>query len=94
MNDQPTPSVVISEKVCELIAEKLCLEIKQVTPEKDIQTDLRADSLDMVETIMEIETYFKIAIPDQTMEDFRTVGDVIAHVEGRIGSKEFTPKSE
>lgn len=89
---QPTPQPQsIADKVCLIIAENLCCDVKHVTPEKDIHLDLDADSLDMVETIMQMETHFKIAIPDEKMESFEKVGDIITYVEERMGAKTYIP---
>jgi len=71
----------INEKVQAIIAEKLSVDITDVTPEKSFTNDLGADSLDTVELIMEFEKEFGIPIPDDHAEKISTVGDAIKYIE-------------
>ena len=71
----------INEKVQAIIAEKLSVDIADVTPEKSFTNDLGADSLDTVELIMEFEKEFGISIPDDHAEKIATVGDAITYIE-------------
>ena len=70
----------IAEKVKKIIAEKLYLDIAQVTPEASF-SELGADSLDTVELIMEFEKEFNISIPDEQAETITTVGQAVAYLE-------------
>jgi acyl carrier protein len=67
----------IIEKVQTIIAEKLSVDVADVTPEKSFTNDLGADSLDTVELIMEFEKEFGLSIPDDQAEKIVTVGDAI-----------------
>jgi acyl carrier protein len=67
----------IIEKVQAIIAEKLSVDVADVTPEKSFTNDLGADSLDTVELIMEFEKEFGLSIPDDQAEKIVTVGDAI-----------------
>ena len=49
--------------------------------------DIGADSLDIVELIMELEEEFDIQIPDEQAEKIRTVGEAIDYIEREIGKK-------
>jgi len=71
----------INEKVQSIIAEKLSVDIADVTPEKSFTNDLGADSLDTVELIMEFEKEFGISISDDQAEKISTVGDAIKYIE-------------
>ncbi len=71
----------INERVRAIIAEKLSVDIADVTPEKSFTNDLGADSLDTVELIMEFEKEFGISIPDEQAEKISTVGDAIQYIE-------------
>ena len=51
-----------------------------VTLDADLQNDLGADSLDMIEIIMEFERKFSCGIPDEQQELIRTIGDVVDNV--------------
>jgi acyl carrier protein len=74
----------INEKVQAIIAEKLSVDIADVTPEKSFTNDLGADSLDTVELIMEFEKVFGISIPDNHAEKISTVGDAIKYIEDNV----------
>ena len=71
----------INERVQAIIAEKLSVDIADVTPDKSFTNDLGADSLDTVELIMEFEKEFGISISDDHAEKISTVGDAIKYIE-------------
>ena len=50
----------------------------------DLQDDLGADSLDVVDLLMSIEDEFEIEIPDEEIENIRTVGDLVNYIESNI----------
>lgn len=70
----------IEEKVKHIIAEKLGVELSEVTPEKSFVDDLGADSLDLVELIMSMEEAFDIEIADEAAEKIVRVKDAIDFV--------------
>ena len=74
----------IIEKVQTIIAEKLSVDVADVTPESSFTNDLGADSLDTVELIMEFEKEFGLSIPDDQAEKIVTVGDAIAFIEKQV----------
>ncbi len=71
----------IKAKVVEIIVDKLGVKESEVTPEATFTNHLGADSLDIVELIMEFEKAFDMQIPDEAAENISTVGDVIAYIE-------------
>lgn len=71
----------ISERVKQIIVEKLGVEESEVTPEASFTNDLGADSLDTVELIMEFEKEFNISIPDDQAENIGTVGQAVTYLE-------------
>lgn len=73
----------ISEKVTQIIVDKLGVDVSEVTAEASFMNDLGADSLDTVELIMEFEKEFDISIPDDKAEGIQTVGDAISYVESQ-----------
>ena len=73
------------DKVKEIIAKELEVDVKNLTPEAKFIEDLGADSLDIVELVMEFEKEFNIDIPDEDAEKLRTVGDAITYLNGKIG---------
>lgn len=72
----------ITEKVKEIIVDKLGVSAADVTAEANFMNDLGADSLDTVELIMEFEKEFDVTIPDEVAENITTVGQAIEFLEG------------
>ncbi|MBR5820555.1 MAG: acyl carrier protein [Alistipes sp.] len=73
----------VKEKVVAIVVDKLGVKESEVTPEASFTNHLGADSLDIVELIMEFEKEFDLEIPDEAAETISTVGDVIAYIENR-----------
>lgn len=71
----------IKERINSIIVEKLGVEENEVNEAAMFAEDLGADSLDMVELIMEFEKTFEISISDETAESIKSVGDVYDCVE-------------
>jgi acyl carrier protein len=69
--------VAIEDKIKEMVAEKLSVEVEEVVPEASFVDDLGADSLDLVELIMAMEEAFDIEVPDEEAEKLQTVQDAI-----------------
>ncbi len=68
------------EKVRDVIVEQLGVDEANVTMEASFVDDLGADSLDIVELIMGLETEFDIEIPDEDAEKISTVGDAVNYI--------------
>lgn len=68
------------ERVRKIIVERLNVEPSEVTPEASIKEDLGADSLDVVDLIMELEDEFGMEISDEEAEKITTVGDVVEYI--------------
>ncbi len=69
------------EKVREIVADQLGVDIDEVTAEASFIDDLGADSLDTVELVMALEEEFGIEIPDEDAEKISTVKDAISYIE-------------
>ncbi|MCD6382524.1 MAG: acyl carrier protein [Candidatus Hydrothermae bacterium] len=69
------------ERLKEIIVNKLNVTPDAITPEARFQEDLGADSLDVMDLVMEIENQFNIEIPDEDAEKIRTVGDAVKYIE-------------
>lgn len=63
------------EKFETILIRQLGVSQEDLKPEAKFTDDLGADSLDVVELIMELESEFKIAIPDNEADKMRTIGD-------------------
>lgn len=73
--------IMVFDKIKELIVEQLGVEEDVVTPEASIQDDLGADSLDVVDLIQTIEDEYDLSIPDEAVEEIKTVNDIVNYVE-------------
>lgn len=67
----------LEEQVRELIIEQLNVTREQCVPEASFINDLGADSLDLMELIMEMEEQFGVSISDEELQNIRTVQNVI-----------------
>ena len=77
----------IEEKVIQIVGEQLSVDKGEVKRETSFQDDLNADSLDIVELIMELEDEFDMTIPDEEAEKLKTVGEAIDYIAHNAGSK-------
>ncbi len=64
-----------------IIVEQLAVDPEDVTMEASFIDDLNADSLDLVELIMEIEEKFGIQVPDDAAEKIKSVGDAVNYIQ-------------
>ena len=72
------------EKIQEIIAEKLSVDPSEITQDASFIDDLNADSLDIVELIMALEDELDMEIPDEDVEGFKTVGDVVEYGKNHV----------
>lgn len=78
----------VAEQVKALIVEKLGVDADEVVETASFTNDLGADSLDIVELVMDFEKTFGIEISDDDAGDkISTVGEAIKYIEGRISAK-------
>jgi len=77
----------IEKRVVEMIAQQLGVNREEIRRETNFLTDLNADSLDIVEIIMELEEEFQIKIPDAEQEKIQTVGQAVELIEKLLKEK-------
>ena len=70
----------IFERVKSVLGEQLGVDESEITEEASFQDDLDADSLDLVELIMELEDSFGMKIPDEDAQKITTVGQAVDYV--------------
>ena len=75
------------ERVIEIVCENLGVNKEQVTRSTSFTEDVGADSLDIVELVMELEEEFEITIPDDQAEKIKTVGEAIDYIERELAKK-------
>ncbi|MPN03075.1 Acyl carrier protein [bioreactor metagenome] len=72
---------MIFDKVRDILAEQLDIDEDLITSESSIVDDLGADSLDIVDLVMSLEDEFDTEIPDEAIENIKTVGDIVHYIE-------------
>ena len=72
---------MVFDKVKELISEQLDVKADDITEASNIQDDLGADSLDVVDLVMALEDEFDVEIPEDQVENIKTVGDIVKFIE-------------
>ena len=72
---------MVFEKVKSIIVDQLDVEEEKVVSEAVITDDHGADSLDVVDLVMAIEEEFDVEIPDEAVENIKTVGDIVSYIE-------------
>jgi acyl carrier protein len=76
----------IQEKVTQIVVEQLSVEEEQVTPTASFVEQLGADSLDIVEMVMALETAFEIEIPDEDAEKITNVQEAVDYLEKKLAA--------
>ena len=74
---------MVLEKVTEILCDQLDVDAEKVTMEASITDDLGADSLDIVDLVMSLEEEFDVEIPDEEVENIKTVGDIVKYIEDK-----------
>ncbi len=69
------------EKVCKMLAEQLDISVDTITPQSEVVKDLGADSLDVVELMMQLEDEYGITLPEGEVENVKTVQDIVDMME-------------
>ena len=77
----------VEERVIDIVCENLGVSKEQVTRKTSFIEDIGADSLDIVELVMELEEEFEITIPDDQAEQIKTVGEAIDYIEREQAKK-------
>ena len=72
----------IAQRVKEIIAKNLDVDINDIKPESSFINDLGADSLAIVELVLALEEEFELDIPDEETEKIRTVQDAVDYIQG------------
>lgn len=76
------------EKVKKIVADKLSVDEAKITETAKFTDDLGADSLDVVEFVMEVEKEFDITIPDDEATKLLTVGDAVKYIDAHAKTAE------
>lgn len=66
------------EKIRDMIAKQMDIPAESITEESRLGEDLKADSLDLVELVMDLEQEYGAQIPEEALPNIKTVGDIAA----------------
>ena len=69
------------DKVKKIIAEQLCISTDDIKDDANIIEDLGADSLDVVELLMSFEDEFNVSIPDEQLENLKTIPEIVKTID-------------
>lgn len=69
------------EKVKNIISEQFSIPEDDITEDTVLLKDLDADSLDLIDLAMSLEDCFEVEVPDEELENFKTVGDIVKYIE-------------
>lgn len=72
---------MIFEKVSSALADQFSVDVSEITMDTNIMEDLEADSLDLVDLVMALEDEFDIEFPEDKIDNFKTVGNVVNYIE-------------
>lgn len=74
----------VLEKVTEILVDELGCDAADVTLEANIIEDLDADSLSVMEVVMNLEEEYDVEVEEEAIKTLKTVGDVVAFIEGKL----------
>lgn len=75
---------MVFEKVKAILSEQFDVEEDSITSDTSIADDLGADSLDVVDLLMSIEDEFEFEVPDEEIDNIRTVGELVKYIEDNV----------
>ena len=68
---------MVLEKIKKILSEQFSVDESAITEKTNIADDLGADSLDVVDIMMSIEDEFEMEMPDEAVDNVRTVGELV-----------------
>lgn len=76
-------SNMVFETVAGMIAKQMKVDVKEITEDKRLVEDLKADSANVMVMIMDLEDTFNITVDDTAINTLKTVGDVVKYIESK-----------
>ena len=86
-----TANTDVAERLRSTVAKELKQDVSSITPEHTLRGDLKLNSLDAIELMFRIEEEFDLSIPDDDMQGFVKVGDVIDYLQRRLSGEPGAP---
>jgi acyl carrier protein len=87
VQDRKERTMDIAQRVKEIIAKNLDVDVNDIKPESSFINDLGADSLAIVELVLALEEEFELDIPDEETEKIRTVNDAVEYITAHSSKK-------
>ncbi len=75
---------MVIDKVKKILSEQFDVEISDLTDNTNIEEDLGADSVEVIDLLMSLEDEFDVEIPDEAIDEIRTIGDLVAYLEEHL----------
>ncbi len=75
---------MVLDKIKDMLEKQLGIDKSKITEDSDIIKDIGADSLDIVEFLMDAENVWGITIEEEDVKNLHTIGDVVKYIESRI----------
>ena len=75
---------MVLDKIKDMLERQLGIDKSKITEDSDIIKDIGADSLDIVEFLMDAENEWGITIEEEDVKNLHTIGDVVKYIESRI----------
>lgn len=75
---------MVLDKIIDMLEKQLGIDKSKITEDSDIIKDIGADSLDIVEFLMDAENEWGITIEEEDVKNLHTIGDVVKYIESRI----------
>lgn len=75
---------MVLDKIKDMLEKQLGIDKSKITEDSDIIKDIGADSLDIVEFLMDAEKEWGITIEEEDVKNLHTIGDVVKYIESRI----------
>ena len=75
---------MVLDKIKDMLEKQLGIDKSKITEDSDIIKDIGADSLGIVEFLMDAENEWGITIEEEDVKDLHTIGDVVKYIESRI----------
>lgn len=75
---------MVLDKIKDMLEKQLGIDKSKITEDSDIIKDIGADSLDIVEFLMDAENVWGITIEEEDVKNLHTIGDVVKYIKSRI----------
>ncbi len=72
---------MVIDKVKKILSEQFDVDMSELTDTTNIEEDLGADSVEVIDLLMSLEDEFQVEIPDEAIDEIRTIGDLAAYIE-------------